>query len=438
MSGQKSLNSRILSLAWPAIATNVTTPLLSLVDIAVVGHIGKASYIGAVAVGGAMFNMLYWLFGFLRASTSGLTANAYGASDQGEQLRILVRSMVIAVLAGLLMVALAYPLGDTVLRFIDSDPETETLARRYFNVAIWGAPGVLGTYVLSGWFLGMQSSKPTMWMALVANTANIILSLIFVFYLGMGIVGVGLGTAIAQWISLSVGLVFLIPKVKPLLVRRWYDTMLSRVKIMHTVSMNADIMLRTICLIAVTLWFTHAGAQTGQEILAANALLMQLFMLFSYFMDGFAYAGEALAGRFAGEEDRNSLIRLARRLMVWGAYLAVFCSALYLIGGKWFLSLLTDDDNVVAIATDYRLWAVAVPLAGFLSFLWDGVYIGLTRTRLLLVTMCAAMVVFFAAYYLCHPAFGNHGLWLAFILYLLTRGLLQTFLFGRAIRHVAR
>lgn len=434
MPRKESLNREILALAWPAIASNITTPLLSLVDVAVVGHIGSAVYIGAIAVGGAMFNMLYWLFGFLRAGTSGMTAQAYGAQKLDEAVRTLARSLFTAVIVGVLLIALSRPLGSVVLRFMDADGETQALAWRYFSTAIWGAPGVLVTFALSGWFLGMQSSRPAMWMAIVANSLNIVLCLLFVFVANMSVVGVGLATAVAQWVSAITGLVMLYGRLKKINYSGWRTGIFNIKALGHLFSVNLDIMLRTLCLIAVTLWFTHSGAVSGAEILAANALLMQLFMLFSYFMDGFAYAGEALGGRFYGSNDTTQLNLMVRKLMRWGFLLSLVGATVYFVGGDFILGLLTDQANVLQVAHDYRLWAVLVPLCGFASFLWDGVYIGITRTRLMLVTMLCSMGVFFALYFWLYQYLGNHALWLAFVAYLLTRGVVQTILYPKARR----
>lgn len=434
MPKQESLNRQILALAWPAIATNVTTPLLSLVDVAVTGHIGSAVYIGAIAVGGAMFNMLYWLFGFLRAGTSGITAQAVGADNTDETVRVLARSLIIAVTVGVLLIALSHPLGGIVLAFMDADGTTQSLAWRYFSTAIWGAPGVMITFALSGWFLGMQSSRPAMWMALTANSLNIVLCLIFVFVFRWDIVGVGAATAIAQWVSAAVGLLMLKQRLKNIPYTSWRHGVLHLKSLGRLFSVNIDIMLRTLCLITVTLWFTHSGAVSGTEVLAANALIMQLFMLFSYFMDGFAYAGEALAGRFIGQGDISALDFMSRKLLRWGVVLSIICAVIYFLGGDAILGLLTDRAEVLAVAHDYRLWAVLVPLCGFASFLWDGIYIGLTRTRLMLLTMVIAMAVFYSVYFALYHKFHNHALWLAFVLYLLTRGLIQTFLYPRARR----
>jgi MATE family multidrug resistance protein len=425
----KSIHQAILSLAWPAIATNVTTPLISLVDVAIVGHIGSAAYIGAIAIGGAMFNMLYWLFNFLRMGTSGLTAQAYGAADMAEATRTLARALIIAVSVSLLMIALQVPLADVVLKFIDAGGDAQTPARLYFSIAIWGAPGVLATYALSGWFLGMQSSRPILVMALVANSLNVVLSFVFVFALHMDIIGVAAGTAIAQWISAIVGLIIMVRKLKTINTNGWRSRLMEWGRVKHFFSINTDIFLRTLCLVAVTTWFTRTGASSGVEILAANTLLMQLFMLFSFFMDGFAFAGEALAGRFYGAGENNKLQQCVRALMSWGLWLAIAFAAIYYVFGENILGLLTTDTAVVQTALDYRLWAVAVPIVSFVAFIWDGVFVGLTRTRQMLTALFAAMIVFFAVLTIAGAALGNNALWLAFIAYLATRGLTQTLLY---------
>lgn len=430
-SATSSLISNILALAWPAVATNVTTPLLSLVDVAVVGHIGNSVYIGAIAVGAVMFNMLYWLMGFLRMGTSGMTAQAFGASDTPECMRVLVRAMLIAVVTGLLMIALSTSLGRIIINFIDADGPARMPAQQYFQVAILGAPGVLITYALSGWFLGMQTSRPILWMALTANSLNIILNITFVYGCGWDVRGVGAATAISQWVSAGVGALLLRRRLRTIAVAGWRQGIMQWRALRRFFSVNTDIFLRTLCLVAVTVWFTHAGAAMGVDVLAANAIIMQLFMLFSYFMDGFAFAGEALAGKFCGAGDGLQLRRLVRALMRLGLGLSAVVTVIYFFGGEWIMSLLTDDSHVLDVAHDYHLWAVAVPFAGFMSFLWDGIYVGLTRTRAMFVSMAVAMCVFYAVWFSLSSALGNHALWLAFILYLLSRGLLQAVLFHK-------
>lgn len=424
----RPLNREILAIALPAIASNITTPLLGLADAAITGHIGSAVYLGAIAVGGTMFNMLYWVLGFLRMGSGGLTAQAYGRDDGHAQAVVLWRGLLLAAVLGTALIALSGNAGAAALRFLDADGATASLAQRYFSIAVWGAPAVLGSYVLSGWFLGMQNARAPMWVALWTNVVNIAVSLALVVGAGWKIEGVATGTFTAQWTGLVIGL---------LLMRRYRPRRVGIRKLLQGgglrryFSVNADIFLRTLCLVAVTVWFTRSGAAAGVTTLAANALLMQLFMLFSYFMDGFAYAGEALGGRFHGAGDNASLHRLVGTLLRWGAWLAAAFAVVYFFCGGPLLRLLTDRPEVVAEGMLYLPWAALVPLAGVWAFVWDGVFIGLTRTRAMLASMAVAMLVFFAAWFVSR-ALGNHGLWLAFCLYLLVRGLAEWCLYRSA------
>ncbi len=420
------MNRKILSLAIPSIVANITTPLLGLVDTAITGHMGSAVYIGAIAVGGVMFNMLYWLFGFLRGGTSGLAAQAYGSEDRAACDMVLYRSLAVAATVGIAMVLLQCPLESILRLFVDSDPGTAMLAGRYFSILIYGAPAVLSTYALSGWFLGMQNSRMLMITSIVINTVNIGASLLLVYGLGWQIEGVACGTLIAQWTGLATGLM-LLRRYKPRCPA--LRDIFRGEELKRFFRVNFDMMLRTVCLIAVTVWFTRTGASQGAVILAVNTLLMQLFLLFSYMMDGFAYAGEALVGRYTGSHDMVSLRLCVRRLFMWGAIWAGLFTALYFFGGEWFLGILSSDSDVIAASSDYYLWAVSVPFAGFAAFAWDGVFIGATLTRQLLVSMAGAMAVFFILYFSLFPSMGNHALWLAFVSYLFTRGAIQTWLY---------
>ena len=323
------MNRKILALAVPSIVANVTTPLLGLIDTAIVGHMGDAAYIGAIAVGGVMFNMLYWLFSFLRAGTSGLSAQAYGASDRDESALVLYRSLLVALCAGVGMVLLQWPVLWLLRAFVDPDPVTGVLASDYFAILIYGAPAVLGTYALSGWFLGMQNSRMLMVTSIVINLSNIAVSLLLVYGLGWKIPGVAVGTLVAQWLGFFTGL-WLLRRYR--LQRPQWRQVVKGDRLRRFFRVNLDVMLRTVCLIAVTVWFTRQGAAQGAVILAVNTLLMQLFLLFSYMMDGFAFAGEALVGKYVGACDSKALRRCIKWVFGWGfALAALFTACLSLI-----------------------------------------------------------------------------------------------------------
>ena len=422
------MNRKILALALPSIVANITTPLLGLVDTAIVGHMGSAVYIGAIAVGGVMFNMLYWLFSFLRAGTSGLAAQACGAADSAATSLVLWRSLMVACGVGVLMVILQWPLGQGLRWFVGPDPGTGALAAEYFSILIYGAPAVLGMYALSGWFLGMQNSRMLMVTSIVINVCNIAVSLLLVYAAGWRIAGVATGSLAAQWIGFAVGL-WLLRRYR-IGRPRWGEVFRAE-GLKRFFRVNFEVMLRTACLIAVTLWFTRKGASQGAIVLAVNTLLMQLFLLFSYMMDGFAFAGEALVGKYVGARDFSALHRCVKGVFVWGLALAAAFTLMYFLGGEAFLGLMSGDADVIEASGEYYLWAAVVPFAGFAAFAWDGVFIGATLTRELLLSMFGAMAAFFMLLYSLFPMMGNHALWFAFIVYLVMRGALQTWLFLR-------
>lgn len=436
------MNKRILHLAIPSIVSNITVPLLGLVDMAIVGHLpytfqigdfqlGAAPYIGAIAVGGMLFNILYWLFGFLRMGTSGMTSQALGGRDLAEVTRILFRSIGVGWGVAFLLVVLQYPVQKGAFALLDTSVEVEALAILYFRICIWGAPAILGLYGLTGWFIGMQNSRFPMFIALAQNVVNIGASLLLVYVFDLKMAGVAAGTLIAQYSGLLMAFGLWLKFYKRHAVSVHWAELLNRIAMERFFRINRDIFFRTLCLVAVTTFFTSIGARQGNLVLAVNTLLMQLFTLFSYIMDGFAYAGEALAGRYIGARNYVGLQQMVRRLFGWGIGVAVFFTLLYGGGGKAFLSFLTDDVAVVREADLYFYWVLAIPFAGFAAFLWDGILIGATATRLMLYSMLIAAGLFFLIYYCGMSLWGNHALWMAFLFYLFMRGFVQGILWSR-------
>lgn len=421
MRGHKQLVSGIASLAIPAIITNITTPILGLSDMAIVGHIGGAVLIAAIAVGGSAFNMLYWLCGFLRMGTSGLTAQCFGGRDVHGCATVLARAMSVAMGLGGLMILFQKPVFDAIIWFMDCDVATREVVRTYFSICIWGAPAVLGTFVLTGWWLGMQNSRTPMWVSIFIDLFNIAMSVVMVFVFGLEIAGVAIGTLSAQWTGFIMGL-WLCKRKYHLSPMPPVGELLQWRELKKFFSINTDIFLRTICLVCVTIWFTRMGSMQGAVMLAVNALLMQLFTLFSFFMDGFAFAAEALCGRFHGSGNKVMLRRAVHTLIGCSTIVALAFTVLYAAVGYESLGLLSSDREVVNTAGEYFWWAVSIPLAGFAAFIWDGVSIGVTATRRMLVSMLCATALFFIIYVVTYPTMGNHGLWLAFVAYLLTRG----------------
>lgn len=419
------MNKKILRIALPSIVSNITVPLLGLVDVAIVGHLGSAAYIGAIAVGGMLFNIIYWLFGFLRMGTSGMTSQALGRRDLDEVALLAARALAVGLSIALLLILLQYPIERVAFHFIRPTAEVESLASVYFRICVWGAPAVLGLYGFAGWFIGMQNSRYPMFIAITQNGVNIAASLCFVYLLGMKVEGVALGTLIAQYGGLGMALLLWMRHYGRLRSRLCWCEIFRRGAMRRFFGVNRDIFLRTLCLVAVTTFFTAVGAREGDVVLAVNTLLMQLFTLFSYIMDGFAYAGEALAGLYIGARNRVDLRRMVRLLFGWGIGLSLFFTLLYGVGGRAFLGLLTDEEGVIGVAAGYFWWVLAIPLAGFAAFLWDGVFIGATATGRMLLAMVVASGAFFLVYFLFYPSMGNHALWLAFLVYLLLRGVVQ-------------
>ncbi len=419
-------NNKILKIAIPSIVTNITVPLLGLIDVAIVGHLGSSTYIGAIAVGGLVFNIIYWVFAFLRMGTTGMASQAYGKRDLDESVRLLLRSVGTGLVISLILVALQYPILKMAFLLIKTTPEVQILASTYFRILIWGAPAVLGLYGFTGWYIGMQNSRFPMLIAIVQNIVNIVLStcLVYVFHLKME--GVAIGTLTAQYAGLIIAVFLWMRFYKRLRKRIPIQGVWHRKAMLGFFSVNRDIFLRTICLVAVTMYFTSAGASQGNTVLAVNTLLMQFFILFSYFTDGFAYAGEALVGKYVGAKNRIALNKTIKELFAWGLGIALFFTCLYSLGENFFIRFLTNEPEVIRLAREYSWWVCAIPLMSISAFVWDGVYIGATATRQMLLSMFLAAAVFFVTYLSLRTAFGNHALWLAFILYLFSRGLFQT------------
>lgn len=420
------MDKKIFRLALPNIISNITVPLLGLVDLAIAGHLGHTVYIGAVALGVNIFNMIYWNFGFIRMSASGFTAQAYGARNLAETIHVLLRSLAVAVGIGILIVALQYPIGKFALHLVQSGEETKEAVAVYFRACVWSAPAVLGIYALNGFFIGMQNAKTPMFTAILNNVLNILLSLSFVMGMGMKVGGIALGTMISQWVTFFVSAAMCLRFYGRL--RRYvrWDKVFEAGALKLFFKVNGDVFIRTFLLTLVTTFFTFVSSRMGELMLAVNALLMQFFMLFSYFMDGFAYAGEALTGKYIGARQPAMLRKMLKRLFFWGLVVSSASVAIYTVFPNQLLRFLTDRAEVIATARTYTSWSILIPITGFAAFLWDGVFIGATASKEMRNAMVFSAAAFFACYYLSEPLLGNDGLWLSFIVYLSMRGIVQT------------
>lgn len=414
---------QILHIALPSIVSNITVPLLGLVDVAITGHLGSAAYIGAIAVGGMLFNIIYWMFAFLRMGTSGMTSQALGARNLPEVVSVLLRATMVSLLISAVMLCLQVPVRELSLAIIAPSEEVAAYTRTYFNICIWGAPAALALFALTGWCVGMQNSKIPMAVSIAQNLVNILLSLVLVYWGGMTIEGVALGTVIALYAGLLLSLSLIMRNYLRLKKYLRLQMVATRESLLRFFMLNKDIFLRTCCLILVHFFFISAGAKLGDAELAVNTILMQLFMLYSYIMDGFAFAGEAMVGKAIGAQARGIYDDTVKRLFRWGWLLAALFTVAYFLFGEAYISVLTDNAEVVASAREYQPWTLLFPVCGVAAFIWDGVYIGATATKGMLVSMASGTAVFFLFYLLLVPSWGNHGLWVAFVCYLAVRGI---------------
>ena len=435
------MHKEILSLAIPSIVTNITVPLLGLVDVAIVGHMGDASYIGAIAVGTMMMNVICWLFGFLRMGTSGMTSQAYGRGDSKEAATILFQAIALGAAIGILFVLFQPLLLRLFLFFMRPSDEIRAFASVYFHVCVFGLPAALVMYGLTGWFIGMQDTRTPMTVSIFQNIVNIMTSLLLVYVFGMKVEGVALGTLTAQYSGLLLALYILRRKYAShyqLLSSQFtfkpgdYSSFSYKHTLNRFFRVNRDIFLRTLFLVAVNAAFTSVGSRQGDVILAVNTLLFQFFTLYSYIMDGFAYAGEAICGKYYGAGNMPSFHACIRRLFAWGVIMTVVYTAAYYFGANDILHVLSNEQTVIEASEPYLLWVALIPVAGMGAFIWDGVFIGITDSRGMLLSCFVAAIVFAIMLSLFFTTMGNHALWLALLSYLLARGVMQTMLFWRA------
>ena len=431
---KEGLNHSILKLASPNIVSNITVPLLGLVDMMLMGHLDSVAYIGAIGLGGTIFSVLYSIFSFMRAGTTGFTAQAYGGNDQQEISYAFYRSMGIAMIATLIVLTLQRPIEWIAMQLLNGSPEVLGYTSEYYRVRIWAAPAVLSLYTFNGWFIGMQNTTIPMVIAILINAVNIGLSVLFVNVFHMGVTGVALGTVIAQYTGLLAAMIFMLVKYRHYLIPIEKKNLLQADKLKRFFKVNTDFMIRSILLVLTIAFFTNQSAKLGDDILAVNMILMQFFYIFSYFTDGFAYAGEALVGRFTGAHDQGNLKKTVKYLLLWGLGLSIPFTLLYWAFPETFIHWISDRPEVAVQARPYHLYMILIPVITFAAFIWDGVYIGATAARGIRNTMLIATVaVFLPAWHFLMPLYGNHGLWIAFLLFMVARGMSMTVMAKKSI-----
>lgn len=441
---RRLLDREILRLSVPAVITNITVPLLGLCDTVISGHLGEVRFLGAIAAGSVMINSLFWLFGFLRMGSSGLTAQAYGAGSHDRVRGIFWQATLLGLLIGFTLLACNKPLCGFLLGVISPSGDVSELARSYFSIAIAGAPAILATSAVTGWMIGMQNTVRPMAVAISVNVLNILLSLLFTVVMRYGFTGIAWGTCIANWAGLALAIILAL-RIAPdrKLLCPWRLIWDSKT-IKPFFKVNTDIFLRSACIMAVTVTVTAVGARLGSLTLATNAVMLQFFHIFSYFMDGIAFTGEALCGKFLGSGNRAMLRFSVNRLLLWGGVVSFLFFIVYLCLHNVFIGLITSEKEVVQAAAGYSIWIILIPLASGGAFIYDGVFIGITATRQMLAATAIAALVFFAVLFCnilspdkIHPL-DNNRLWAGFLAYLFFRGaVLATFtLFMRQFKKV--
>lgn len=428
----KSLNSQILRLAIPSILANITIPLVGVVDTAIVGHIANATYIGGIAIGTMLFDLLYWNFGFLRVGTSGMTAQAYGRGERVECARLLSQSVVIALIGAALIWLIQWLFVNLVLTLVPCSSEVASFAREYFFIRIWAAPATLSLMAFKGWFIGMQDTVRPMVVDIVVNVVNMVVSYILAVYTPLGALGVAYGTLVAQFTGLLLALVICLFKYKTVvqeIVRQLCDKairLFGNKEMKRFMSLNANLFVRSLCFMVVYVGFTSLASQYGDVELAVSTIMMKLFMLFSYFVDGFAYAGEALVGKEWGASHSlasspRRLVRIVRLLFAWSLGVGLLFTLLFAVWSEECYLAMTNDMEVLSRLGDYTLWLIAMPLVSTLAFMWDGVYAGATAGKQIRNAMIYAALGFVTCYLATYWWLGIQGLYIAYFAHLVAR-----------------
>ena len=412
---------RVWVLSAPIIVSNVSTPILGMVDTGVVGHLDSPHYLDAVALSAMLFALIFWSFGFLRMGTTGLTAQARGAGRPDEVVAHLLRAMLLALAIGLVLILLQRPIAAAAFAITDPADQIEQAARGYFNARIWGAPATLINYCLAGWFLAQNRTRYILAQQLLLNGSNILLDLLFVVQLDMAADGVGLASAIAEYLALVLGLALAWHVLASQSISLHRSQLLDRASLRQLFSVNRDIMIRTLCLQIAFLWFMSQSENFGPVTMAANAALLQLQTFMAFALDGFAFSAEALTGEAKGAGNRRHFEIAMVVTTMWAALFGAGFSVAYLAGGQQVVNLLTDLADVRAAAATYLPYAVILPLVSVWSFQLDGIFIGTTSGPALRNAMIASLAGFLAIGYGLMPVLGNHGLWLGFCSFMLLR-----------------
>lgn len=430
MSRPRSLNRQILGLAVPSILANITVPFVGIVDLAIAGHLGDAAAIGGIAVGTMLFDMLYWNVGFLRVGTGGITAQAYGRRDWKCAAETFVQGIATSLLLAFLCLVIQWLYVWVSFLVLDCTPEVASVAKEYFFIRIWAVPATMSLFVFKGWFIGMQNTVYSMITDIWVNVVNMVASWLLAFHTPLGLKGVAVGTLIAQWTGLALASLLLLGSYRSIIARASIRHAIRWQHIRSFFRINLDLFIRSFSMLVVYNGFTIIATYYGDTQLAVSAVMMKLLLLYSYFVDGFAYAGEALTGRFIGEQDKAQLHRVIRLLFWWCLGIAAVSTLAYAVIPQTLIGIITDDPAVHAGCKPFLFWLLLMPVFSCIAFVWDGIYIGATASRALRNGTVGSAVAFLAVYFLCARFFGIQSLYIAYFAHLIWRSAYQT-LFAR-------
>ena len=412
----------VLAIAVPIMLSNVTEPMIGLVNATVIGQLPEPYYIGAITVGSLIFNFIYWGFGFLRLGTGGLSAQATGRGDRDELVAVLMRSLIIALVVGIALIALAPYIGQFAFSIIEGSAEVESHAATYFHIRVFSAPFALANFCLLGWFIGQGKARVAFFIQLFLNITNMVFSVVFVLGFAMTSDGVALAALIAEVSAALLGLGIAWRWLKAMGARFDAPAVFDRARIWRTLAINRDIMIRTVCLVFVFAFFTARGAKAGDVMVSANAILMHFFDVAAFLIDGFAFASEALVGQAVGARDRVRFETAVRLTNLWAYALGFLTFTIILFGGPFFIDAMAVNPDVRETARHYLIWAALAPLIGVACFQYDGIFTGATQTVDMRNMMILSMAIFLAAWFVLEGAYGNHGLWAAMIIFFVARG----------------
>jgi MATE family multidrug resistance protein len=422
-------HKRLFALALPMILSNITVPLIGLVDTAVVGHLPHAYFLGGSTIGAMLISSVVWLCGFLRMSTTGLSAQAFGQENSHNNMLVLLRGICVAFCVGIPLILFQDVFINAGLALAGGSDQVQFYAQQYSQIRIWGAPAALANLVILGWLIGNQQSKVVMYLLITTNLVNVCLDLLFVFTFGWQVKGVALASLIAEYSAMCLGLLYIashyhIAFMKLLANKKQsFTAIIDRPALLSYFRLNRDILIRTLCLQIAFLFITFQGAKLGDNVVAANAILMNFLLLISFGLDGIANATEAMVGKAYGQKDTKKLQQAVQVALFWNMVFACIYSLLFLVAGEFLLTLITNIESVILFAKDYLFWIVLLPIISCWCYLYDGIYIGLLQAKVMRNSMIIATFGgFFPLWYLLQ-SYGNHGLWAAFLFFMLARGI---------------